>query len=266
MILRDRIPQKTLDTFKKKFVRFVTPHFPRSWLEFRIWRHDKHFEPEFWLVPRLVRPGTAAIDVGANEGHYAVFMAKSARVVHAFEPNPICIANLKKILPGNVVLHEAGASATPGKAMLQFDPCNTGLGTLSARNDISQNPDVTNVEKIEISTLRPDGLEETDVSFIKIDVEGFEEEVVAGCEGLLAQSRPRFLIEVEERHNPGGLSRLKQWFDARQYRGVFLRAGKLEPLENFKLSEDQVLNGPDPYINNFIFVHESDVRDVIGAG
>lgn len=239
---------------------------PRLWLELRILRHDRHFEPEFWLIPRLIQAGDVAVDVGANMGHYTVYMAKFARTVHAFEPNPICLQRLRRVAPRNTVLHAQGVADDEGVALLRFDPDNTGLGTLSPDNRIDENPEVNEVHQLEVTTTRLDRLGLRAVSFIKIDVEGFEESVVHGCEGLLETMRPAFLIEVEERHNPGGLARLRHWFTARDYHGLFLADGRLHPIDRFNTAKHQHWGGTTPYINNFIFLHrESPVAETLTA-
>src|SRR6185312_12382199 len=48
-------------------------------------------EPEFDLLPQLVRPGSVVIDVGANIGHYTLRLAQLVGPegrVYAFEPMP----------------------------------------------------------------------------------------------------------------------------------------------------------------------------------
>jgi FkbM family methyltransferase len=43
------------------------------------------------------------------------------------------------------------------------------------------------------------------VGFLKIDVEGHEEAVLAGASRTLKQSMPAVLVEVEERHHTGAV-------------------------------------------------------------
>ena len=54
------------------------------------------------------------------------------------------------------------------------------------------------------------------VGFIKVDVEGHEEEVIDGGFRVIARDHPVLLIEIEERHRHGALP---------QHSGVLIRAG-----------------------------------------
>ena len=45
-------------------------------------------EPELDLLPELVRRGSTAVDVGANQGFFSFALAQHAAQVVAFEPNP----------------------------------------------------------------------------------------------------------------------------------------------------------------------------------
>ena len=63
------------------------------------------------------------------------------------------------------------------------------------------------------------------MSFIKIDVEGHEEAVLRGMQGLMRCWRPTVLVEVEERHNPGAVGRVAAFMATHGYQGFFLLAG-----------------------------------------
>src|SRR5690349_14597453 len=67
-------------------------------------------EPEYYLLPFLVDPDRAAIDVGGNYGSYAGKLAKLTRRVHCFEPNPDSATGLRARMPASVVVHQAAAS------------------------------------------------------------------------------------------------------------------------------------------------------------
>ena len=80
-------------------------------------------------------------------------------------------------------------------------------GSLGSLSDLAV-PDeiVSSCYEVELRTLDSYGFE--DVAFIKIDVEGHEEAVLAGAGDTLVRAKPVLLIEIEERHNPGGLDRI----------------------------------------------------------
>lgn len=110
------------------------------------------------------------------------------------------------------------------------------------------------------------GLE--NVSFIKIDVEGHEEAVLAGALETIRANSPTLLIECEERHNPGGLARINETLSGLGYEGFFFDSRERKSIREFDRERDQ---NPDVamdklmgakihrrsarYINNFMFRH-----------
>ena len=69
---------------------------------------------------------------------------------------------------------------------------------------------------------RLDALVHVGVSFVKVDAEGHELNVLRGARVLIERSRPVFLVE-EERHRTGATESLFNFFTERAYDGFFLR-------------------------------------------
>lgn len=147
-----------------------------------------------------VDPGTVVYDVGANVGFYTCLLATTAATVHAFEPNPHALADLRRnvSLNGlhNVVIHDCAVSDGPGRAYLSGRGSPSGLGAISTR------PTGLIVETVALDDL--DATPAPDV--VKIDVEGHETAVLRGMRGLLgaesASRRPTVFCEVH-RGDPG---------------------------------------------------------------
>ena len=211
------------------------------------------------MTRHLCAPDRAAIDVGANEGLFSLYLAKHARRVYALEPNPLCLARLRRLLPRRVELLSVAASDHAGTAELRFDPQNTGIGTVEIANNLQLNPGIASIDRARVALARLDDLVSEQVSFIKIDVEGHEEAVLRGATGLIARDHPSFLVEVEERHNSGAVGRVSAFMAQRGYRGFYLRGANLRRLESFDQSMQDVagLLAGQAYINNFFFVHAS---------
>jgi hypothetical protein len=102
-----------------------------------------------------------------------------------------------------------------------------------------------------------------DCSFIKIDVEGHEEAVVAGATTLIARQRPVLMVELIEAFNPGAIARLNTHFSQLSYDCFFLSGGVLKPVAEFEAGRDQGLRGR-AYIANFIFI-PAERRDCVRA-
>lgn len=151
----------------------------------------------------LVDPGDVVVDVGANYGHFAT--AAACRVgpsgrVYAFEPNPRALARLRVNADLNrlawIETRAAALGATPGRATLSAPRINSGEATLGRSAY-----DPSGVEEIEVAVLRgDDALAGVRPRFVKIDVEGFETEAVAGLAGVLRAARPLVVTEIVRRH------------------------------------------------------------------
>jgi FkbM family methyltransferase len=136
---------------------------------------------------QFLSPGDLVFDIGANVGDYAdAFLTLGARVV-AVEPNPACCERLKRVARRrDLIVENCAMGDAPGSARLHIcaDP---GLSTLSnewyetARNSEAHGhkpwPDTIEVE---VATLDSLAAKYGIPKFVKIDVEGFEENVLAG--------------------------------------------------------------------------------------
>ena len=113
------------------------------------------------------------------------------------------------------------------------------------------------------------------VGFIKIDVEGYEVAVLRGGMGIISESRPTLLIEIEERHRKGALEEVCGLLKPLGYRGFYLHSGRFEPVESFDPEQLQNAAALDAdgayrlpgrtYINNFIFAARPDVLNVLAS-
>ncbi len=142
------------------------------------------------MYSQFVRPGDLVFDVGAHVGdRTAAFQALGARVV-ALEPQPGPAAWLNRIVGGRdgVTILQQAVGAEIGRAQLAVSRAHPTVSTLAHgwRAQIgSANPTFSNVEwdtQIDVPVTTLDELIATygRPAFCKIDVEGFEAEVLAG--------------------------------------------------------------------------------------
>jgi FkbM family methyltransferase len=231
-------------------------YLPRVWFRFKFikYKYLGRGEPELRLLRHLVGTGTTAIDVGASIGIFSAELAQHAAKVFAFEANPEVAAFTRAVAARNVEVINVALSSQAGRATLQMPKNRKGHGVTELAT-IDREPSVSadGVITIEVETRRLDEFPIGDCSFIKVDVEGHEEAVLAGAATLIARQRPVLMVELIEAFNPGAITRLNAHFSRLSYDCFFLSGGALKPIAEFEVARDQGMRGYE-YIANFIFI------------
>src|SRR5262245_15958727 len=100
-------------------------------------------EAEIGLLPYLVDQDRTAIDIGAADGGYALYLSSLAKHCVAIEPNPVKCMRLKKMLPRVRVIQMA-ASSSKGEAVLRVPIVNgikyQGWATMHDGNKLNELP------------------------------------------------------------------------------------------------------------------------------
>lgn len=163
-----------------------------------------HFELEIQnALRREIKAGDAVYDVGANAGFFTLIAARltgpAGRVV-AFDPAPENCESIREqvelngFAPYSTAVQKAiGGSA--GRATFSFAASGSPMGHLGGAGSGEHSVEV------EVTTLDAAAEAYGPPTFIKLDVEGAEGEVMAGARNLLASgaARPAWLIEL---HSP----------------------------------------------------------------
>ena len=152
------------------------------------------YEPETEAIFReQIGPGFTVLDVGANEGYFSILAAKLAGSGHVFaiEPQRRCIDILQRNLEankiGNCTVLEAALGSEDGVGELLLMPAmNTGASSLVRKYRWSNKRQP--VRTMAASTLFH-RLQIERADFIKVDVEGYEPEVVEGLLPLIEADR-----------------------------------------------------------------------------
>ena len=163
------------------------------------------------------------IDLGANVGEYTEKMARFAKSVIAFEPDPWSYAELKANVANftNIRLENAAASTLDGTVQLwrhaefHSNPAKYSISSslMSRKFDVANNDQMIEVRSINIIDYLTD-LDE-DIGVIKMDIEGAEVDIL---EALLDTptilSRIGFVfVETHERHMPDLAARVDRLVD-----------------------------------------------------
>lgn len=166
------------------------------------------FEPNITaLLRRWLTEESVFVDVGANIGAHALTAAAlvgGRGLVLAFEPNPVTHGDLRR----NVMLNAFDGHTRLFDCALGRSPCtltlrvpkrdsaeggNMGLASLVALDTPHDSIEVA-VERLDEVCARLE-LKRCDV--VKIDVQGFEAEVLFGMTEVLRRFRPRVIFEWE---------------------------------------------------------------------
>jgi FkbM family methyltransferase len=137
------------------------------------------------------------IDVGSNIGNHVLYYCNKmqAKTVRCFEPNQINREVLIKNIALNKLEHhievfDKALGEKLGKGIQKdFEWSNTGMNRIEAVNFETDNT-------VDIVTMDSYRFEKID--FIKIDVEGFEIQVLMGAQNTIKNNKPVIMIEVFE--------------------------------------------------------------------
>ena len=153
-------------------------------------------------IVRRTCPHTAAIfDIGANIGISAVLLGKAlpAATIHAIEPAPSTFASLSVNLAdnhvSNVVPHQLAISDRPGNLSFHLSDNSSANHIVSDQHAVAAFANLSGtVPAVTLDDLvAAEGLDRVD--FIKLDVEGFEIDALAGMKGTLARHAPVVFME-----------------------------------------------------------------------
>jgi FkbM family methyltransferase len=159
----------------------------KSWYNFR---NDPCHEMAF-VKHHFMRPGAVVIECGAHHGAQTILLSRwvgdTGRVI-AVEPMPENLSILRRNIElnglTNVTVVEKAAGSVGGQLFMAAD--SNGSVRTAGKNSVE-------VESITLDQLSKD----LDITpdFIKIDVEGFEYQILEGCTSILS-TIPAVFVEV----------------------------------------------------------------------
>ena len=211
---------------------------------------------ELTFHTRLQAPGQI-LDVGAHDGLLTLPLARlpGARVI-AVEPLPSAFARLEAALraahggevPPHVVLRQVALGAEPGRLVLSVPvldgvPQEQWASTAKTYDAYAS----VGVQRHEVTVTTIDALGLDDLRHVKVDAEGFEEEVLRGGTATLRRCRPVISLEIEERHRAGSTQDVPALLAGLGYEVRFFLDGAWREMAAFDAATMQVAS-PDPAV------------------
>ena len=147
------------------------------------------------LLDRVLRPGGGFLDIGANVGYFSVFVHRLGRDIQidAVEPHPVIYSLLQANLWANGVgarVHNTALVDNRRLLPMSSPPMNPGDSRVGVRT-----PD--NRYDLIVPVISADELfARRTFDVVKIDVQGFEPEVVLGMERIVQES-PAIVLVAE---------------------------------------------------------------------
>jgi len=149
-----------------------------------------------WCLQNFIKADKEFLDIGAHIGTYSILCGRASKRTHAFECSPktfcylaanLALHNLTdKVIPYNCALGDKEGSID--YYIRSEDGGGNGVKIVKTSD--------TNCQTIKVQMKTLDSFGFTNIGFIKLDVEGFETEVLkGGIEMLRNNSWPPILFE-----------------------------------------------------------------------
>lgn len=184
----------TLEGFKI----WVDPVADALGVENEIYRLGTYERGTVHVMKCFLRPGDNVLDVGANIGFMTLVAARHCRPgkVHAFEPLPEALEWLRKNVAlndaRNVIIHDFALGSREGTFKLYPQRLQNNRGSASLLQADAEGPSLD----IQVKTLDNVFQGQETFQLMKVDVEGFELEVLKGARVLLSGSAaPAIILE-----------------------------------------------------------------------
>lgn len=213
-------------------VAFELAHDGR--VELARWRHPSETPKEITQeaidhLRTFLRPGDAAIDIGAHTGDTTVPIALAVGAqgcVLALEPNPYVFPVLERnaaLNAGKAMIVPLNFAATPTTGPIQFEYSDAGFCNGGRHEGVSRWRHghafrlTVRGENLQhyVRTRRPEVAGR--LRFIKVDAEGYDLAVLESISELIEQERPFIRAEVHKLVDERGRRRLFGFFASRRY-------------------------------------------------
>ena len=224
------------------------------------------FDAELLLLEFLLTKDSIFFDIGTNKGEYAYYAEKliQQKNIYLFEPEKILNKQLKAIF-SHCKVNNVALSDNKGTHQFKIPVINGVMDNCLSSLEVDNKED--NETEAIIYEVKTDTLDNftsekkliPDV--IKIDVEGHELSVLKGAEMYISNYHPTLIIEIEQRHHKNiNIESVFESFKVKGYKCYYYskKQSQLFSYENkTHLTNTKDYFGKRDYINNYIFIHQS---------
>ncbi|MBT4891251.1 MAG: FkbM family methyltransferase [Rhodospirillales bacterium] len=192
-----------LNTYKIDLLEIAAKELVRLRINYELPEGDTHFLPFIsnaqYQIEHLetcydhIKSWDIAVDIGAHVGFWTNNISSRFALVHSFEPNPVTFKCLEKNKCRNVRAYNYGLGISEStQFMVQMgtgQPVGqpTNSGSWEIHDDAEEGVYSINIRSLDSFNLKPD--------FIKIDVQGYEMNVLEGGIETIKEHKPVLCVE-----------------------------------------------------------------------
>jgi len=163
------------------------------------------------IICFFMRADGVYLDIGANIGYFCFHVARSldTSLSIAFEPHPLLYAQLlenlrfNSDLSSNICVHNAAVGDVTGETefhMQRLSSYNRGLSSVLPNADLRGEYEAIKTKMVTLDTVLDD-THKGRIAVMKIDVQGYELQVIAGAMETIAKSKPIIIFEFEANYH-----------------------------------------------------------------
>lgn len=169
------------------------------------WETTELFTPtKLSYTEKLIKKDSVVLDIGAHTGNMSVSYSLFAKKVISFEPNPVTfdVLNQNSKLNRNIIPYNVGCSVKDGEMDFHYSDVGFNNGGLASTLDngvgvtghtVPMEVYCVNVDSF-IKELHPDDYD--NISFIKIDCEGHDKEILPTLKNIIEKNKPIIQTEI----------------------------------------------------------------------
>lgn len=260
----------------RQFIKSILLVIAPSYIKRRVFAHYQslnwktlsrsEFDAELLLLEFLLNKNSVFFDIGTNKGEYAYYAEKlmNPENIYLFEPEKKLNKQLQAIF-NNCQVDNLALSDNKGTHQFKIPVINGVVDNCLSSLEIDNKEDnetETIIYEVKTDTLDNFTREKNILpDLIKIDVEGHELSVLKGAENFISEHHPTLIIEIEQRHHKNtNIESVFESFKVKGYQCYYYskKQSQLFSYENkTHLTNTKDYFGKIDYINNYIFIHQS---------